>query len=273
MKRFRARLCLVALLVSGCAARGPACTLEQALVLESGCFHTSPIGFRHIEGRALESQDVLLAIDTENEGTNWYIVDPCGPVLVLPSPPLSMGHVRGISASPDGKLLAVISAGEGHPMLDVLDLPSFLDGDSKKAPLLTIDPFPGVIMISIPTWDGGSLRVWSDRPINRISKETGRVPPWLELEHLEEFRIDIGTGEIRPLGENARDPVRYFRKRLADKDGSISDAAFALAWLKAYEALPDLRALEACTEDPGLRADLHTAVEELEAAKRAEGAR
>ena len=60
--------------------------------------------------------------------------------------------------SADGRWLALLTVGEGHPWLEIVDLPALRSGEYRAA--CSINPFPGVL--SLDAWLGGALRIGSD---------------------------------------------------------------------------------------------------------------
>lgn len=68
-------------------------------------------------------------------------------------------QVADLQVAPDQQWLAVISVGEGHPMLEVVALSDWLAGKPYRAQC-TINPYPGTIHAE--RWDAGRLRVVSD---------------------------------------------------------------------------------------------------------------
>ena len=61
----------------------------------------------------------LYALMPDDYGVRWFLRRvPGAQAESFPAIPTEMGEVDAISASPNGKYLAVISAGEGHPAGD-----------------------------------------------------------------------------------------------------------------------------------------------------------
>ncbi|HWQ10381.1 MAG TPA: hypothetical protein VN436_14775, partial [Holophaga sp.] len=90
---------------------------------------------------------------------------------------------------------AVVSVGEGHPVLDVLDLARVLAGTHGDHSLLTLDPYPG--FIELAGWRGGCLRVRSDRPLADGLDASGRPPGHDIEETATAFLVDLSVNAIR----------------------------------------------------------------------------
>jgi hypothetical protein len=257
---------LFCLLAYGCASTPKDVTrVAEALVAAECVVAEIPLTYR--TGGPEKCGDKLLVINPYMSEAQWYLVTDYGRVMVLEPPPLSMREVRQIAVSEDGKLLAVVSVGEGHPILEVLDLRRVLAGEPDSSVLGGVDPYPGWVCIN--HWREGRLRVTSDMMLTFIRAEGGRVPMFLEVWPAEEFSLDPETGEILPLGPGGRDPARYYRERLSSQFDDVRwPATEALVYLGAYEALPELRAMRDEVEDPELREDLSSKIEELERKQR-----
>jgi hypothetical protein len=74
--------------------------------------------------------------------------------------------------SPSQQWLAIISVGEGHPIIDIVELPKFLQNNEPKT-LLSINPFPGTI--DLIKWRANQLVVESDRLISQHNEALARV--------------------------------------------------------------------------------------------------
>lgn len=136
--------------------------------------------------------DRLVVVGTEQEGASWQRIRS-GRNLPLAVPPVTL-HPVDLSISPDGRYLAVVSVGEGHPVLDVLDLARVLAGTHGDRSLLTIDPYPG--SIELAGWRGGCLRVRSDRPLAEGLDASGRPPGCETDEAAKAFLVDLRTNII-----------------------------------------------------------------------------
>jgi len=147
--------------------------------------------------QAIGNEELLCVINTDNteneNGAYWFILKDMGHSREIGSNLSCLYQVHQILPSPDNRYLAVLSVGEGHPMVEVIDLEK-LRLQSKYAVLQTIDPYPGTV--SIDRWDGAHLIVNSNAPLTQ-RKEDGRVDPDLMLPKDEAFSLDVATGEIK----------------------------------------------------------------------------
>lgn len=68
-------------------------------------------------------------------------------------------QVAEIKASPDGRWLALISVGEGHPILEIADLRQWRKLGRYQSPC-SVNPYPGTI--GMGDWQPGLLRIEAD---------------------------------------------------------------------------------------------------------------
>lgn len=111
----------------------------------------------------------------------WFVAD--GSVEPLPPPPFALATVVTLAVSPKKKL-AILSAGEGHPVLHVASWNDVVRGQATVA-MATIDPYPG--SVAFDRWDGETLLVRSDVPLDRRSAD-GRVPAGTEAGAWRHYR-------------------------------------------------------------------------------------
>jgi len=131
---------------------------------------------------------------SEREGAQWLLRqgDRARP---LPPPPVTLFPTATLP-SPDGRYLAVLSVGEGHPVLDILDLDRVVQGTHGDRSLFFVDPYPG--SIELLSWEGSRLKVASDRPLAAGLDASGRAPGVDVSPEPSRYWIDMATGEIRP---------------------------------------------------------------------------
>lgn len=106
-----------------------------------------------------------------------------------------LAEIHTLMASANGKYLAVLSAGEGHPMVDVVDLP-VLRNKSEYKVLHVLDPYPGTI--TLDHWEDSNLVIDTTVPLN-LRKEDGRVDPDLMFSEPKKFILNVPTGIIEPV--------------------------------------------------------------------------
>lgn len=149
------------------------------------------------------NEELLCVINTEDEtGAHWFILKDMGRSREIGSNLSCLYQVHKVLPSPDNKHLAVLSVGEGHPLVEVIDLEK-LRLQSKYVVLQEIDPYPGAV--SIDRWDGSSLIVYSNVPLTQ-RKEDGRVDPDQILPQDEAFSLDVATGEIKSSTSDKKQP-------------------------------------------------------------------
>jgi hypothetical protein len=175
-----------------------------------------------------ESKMVLCVINTQNDGPQWFVfnADAWGQNERLGSFDAALMLITEIKASADGQYLAVLSVGEGHPMLEVIDLPKLLQSKSYSV-LQTIDPYPGVV--AFQSWNGSQLQIDSDVFLTRRDPKTGRVPDEMTLSTQETFALNVLTGEITGISEGAKNPITYYTKMLMDQRASEAEKDKALS--------------------------------------------
>ncbi len=155
--------------------------------------------------QSIGNEELLCVINTDNtedeNGAYWFILKDMGRSREIGSNLSCLYQVHQILPSPDNRYLAVLSVGEGHPMVEVIDLEK-LRLQSKYVVLQTIDPYPGTV--SIDRWDGAHLIVSSNAPLTQ-RREDGRVDPDLILPKDEAFSLDVATGEIKSSSSDKKE--------------------------------------------------------------------
>jgi hypothetical protein len=132
-------------------------------------------------------------------GACWFLACDSKKARKLGCELAAMSVVGAVSASPDRRWLAVVSAGEGHPFLEIVDLRRLAGGRGYRA-ALTINPYPGTI--NPVRWTNDALLVESDMPLpempipveDAVSRMTD--PP-------RTFRIQVGTWKVSPANEDS----------------------------------------------------------------------
>lgn len=168
-------------------------------LLIANCVFTRDITEKDLQEKgvllqSIGNEELLCVINTEDEnGAYWFILKDMGRSREIGSNLSCLHQVDHILPSPDNRHLAVLSVGEGHPILEVIDLEK-LRLQSKYVVLQEIDPYPGTV--SIDRWDGSYLIVYSNVPLT-LRKEDGRVDPDHLLPKDEAFSLDVVTGEIK----------------------------------------------------------------------------
>jgi hypothetical protein len=170
-------------------------------VLIAPCAFTRDITKKDLQDKgvllqSIGNEELLCVINTEDEtGAHWFILKDMGRSREIGFNLSCLHLVDHILPSTDNKYLAVLSVGEGHPIVEVIDLEKFRL-QSKYVVLQEIDPYPGTV--SIDRWDGSYLIVNSNMPLT-LRKEDGRVDPDHLLPKDETFSLDVATGEIKSI--------------------------------------------------------------------------
>lgn len=158
-----------------------------------------------------------------------------------------MSRVLQAIPSPDGTHLVVVSVGEGHTMLEIIDLPLLLKR-KKVRNIAVIDPFPGYIKAI--RWERNKLIIGSDmllthRITNKTSYPYKRVPPFLMFNKLQRFSFDTATGRITALSADAKKPADYYQRRLKNSKytGELNEALSALMHLRATTHKREMKAV------------------------------
>ncbi len=236
------------LAVAACAGPGlqTACVARESEIVE-----------------AIGRQQKLLIVNTDSpEGAYWYLVGK-GRDRFLGTGLSCLHNVESVEASPDLRFLAVLSSGEGHPMLEVVDLPT-LRQQANYLVLHEIDPYPG--SVADKGWQDGALRLDSDIALT-YREDGGRVPSVLLLPESAEFALDPDSGHISPVTFDARGLMEHQIQQLADESSyQRRDAALALRYLGLPEAVPALERALAQERDQDVREEIEGALELLGAA-------
>jgi hypothetical protein len=107
----------------------------------------------------------------------------------------AMSEVSEVSVSPDHRWLGVVSIGEGHPILEIVDLAKWLSSHEYRA-LKSINPFPGTI--NLAGWSGTALLVSSDMPLPQLPMANGDPETYM-LSPPQIFSIEFHTWRIEPV--------------------------------------------------------------------------
>jgi len=118
--------------------------------------------------------------------TEWFIFSDAGNrrLKIVPN---SMLIVSEFIVSPSQQYVAINSVGEGHPIIDIIELKNLLD-DKEPNILISINPYPGVV--NMVGWVGEKLLVTSDSLIS----DKNQI---LEIE--KTFQVDIARRKITVL--------------------------------------------------------------------------
>jgi hypothetical protein len=111
--------------------------------------------------RADVSPRCALEIDlrTDARAACWRLKCSAKPARTLGCDLSAMHQIDTVSISPNRKYIAVLSVGEGHPILEIAALAPLLK-NGKFASLCEVNPYPGTIRIG--NWSGGKLLIQTD---------------------------------------------------------------------------------------------------------------
>ena len=99
----------------------------------------------------------------------------------------AMHQIDSVFIAPDRKYIAVLSVGEGHPILEIAALAPLLKS-GKFAPICEVDPYPGTILPSI--WSNGKLIVQTDvdLALKDIEQRASSIGESMRAYHIEPAR-------------------------------------------------------------------------------------
>lgn len=195
------------------------------------------------------------------EPPEWFISSK-NKLKKLKNPPETMLRIFTLKASPDKKYLAVLSADEGHPEIDIFDLEAILD-DQKTEAICGVDPYPGVVFII--KWEGKNLHIGSNIFLSEKDAQYSRMPESLTLFSVESFVLNMKTGEIEPLSKALRDPAAYYGKHLINEPDSNSPHTElnALNQLNDSKAIPFLKKAIEMKQYTDNKNDIHLLIKKL----------
>lgn len=160
-------LLFLALILVGCANQN--LNIANISNIHTAQLHTTP------------SVSIIVISDDQQEQL-WYSLGESHKLERLPFyTGTAFQSVDQISISPDDKWIAVITVGEGHPLIAVYDLQSVLHGDDadynregkKGFTPLFVDPYPGYV--EIIAWKGDNLMINSDVALDYLDKKERKV--------------------------------------------------------------------------------------------------
>jgi hypothetical protein len=126
--------------------------------------------------------------------TCWFLACKAKKRVDLGCDLTEMSEVSEVSVSPDRRWLGVISVGEGHPILEIVDLAQWLSSHEYRA-LKSIDPYPGTI--NLAGWSGTALLVSSDMPLPQLPMANGNPETYM-LSPPQVFGIELHAWRIEP---------------------------------------------------------------------------
>jgi hypothetical protein len=188
---------------------------------------------------------ILCVINTDDEkGAYWFILNGGYYNSHVLGTGLSAFHlVSQILASPDKKYLAVLSVGEGHPEIEVVNLRELKENKKYKI-LHEINPYPGGV--TMENWEEDKLIINCDVPLT-LRKKDGidsnliRVDACLLMEKSEKFALDPATGKINSITFDKRKFILdHLHNLSADSKWKRIESVYALKALEAKEAIVEM---------------------------------
>ena len=200
---------------------------------------------------SIGNEELLCVINTEDEkGACWFILKPMGHNREIGSNLSALHEVNQILVSPDSNRLAVLSVGEGHPVIEAIDLQKLIN-QGKYVVLHKIDPYPGAVWID--RWDGRHLIVYSNVPLT-LRKEDGRVDANLMLPEDEKFSLDPETGVMESSTFDIKKLIQHYLSNLTHSSPGVRiEAAYAIKALEATDAIPVLEEALKKESDPDVK--------------------
>lgn len=164
--------------------------LAAAMATVAGA-HESDDSLRTMTERLSDHCELVVRVGEDSESC-WSQVCASTAQRDLGCDLSAMRQVVTVSASPDRKWLAVLSVGEGHPMLEVVALDALLEQREYRV-MTTINPYPGTIGIS--GWRDGELRVTSDMPLPELPLTEGDPAARMGASD-DAYALDLSTWKI-----------------------------------------------------------------------------
>ena len=183
---------------------------------------------------SLGNGDSGLCVVNSSDGAQWFWLNAPHSGMNEPLGTIDVAFflVDSMKASPDGRYLAVMSVGEGHPVIEVVDLPQLLK-QQQYTVLHSINPYPGVAYLE--RWQGTELHIASDMLLTHRDPVTGDVPENFMLAGDEIFGLNLVTGAIRGVSEGAKSPAQHYSRILMDPLANESSKMQALTGLLSLE--------------------------------------
>lgn len=176
-----------------------------------------------------EQDGSLLCAMNFGDHADWLIFSGFTTNQRLEAQPNSMSIVSDILVSPARKYVAISSVGEGHPIIDVVELESLLD-NKEPHPFVSINPYPGVV--NVDKWEGEKLLINCDTLITDKNQS---------LITEAKFEVDVATNKITLLSPDPTQLVAHLLSFITSRDKwTTLDALNTLATLQDKTAIPEL---------------------------------
>lgn len=144
--------------------------------------------------RVSDAAQVLVWDRGFSSGACWFLAYDSDQVVDLGCGLAGMHQVSAVVPSPDRRWLAVLSAGEGHPLLEIVDLQDLLIGQGYRV-VTEINPYPGTI--NVMRWTKDSLIVTSDMALHQFPLPDGDPTTYM-FSAQRRFALEVDTWQVRP---------------------------------------------------------------------------
>ncbi len=178
------------------------------------------------------SNTTIGVLNTSNAGPQWFLLKGEGNQHIGSISP-GFNIITNLKSSENGQYLAVMSIGEGHPVIDVIDANQLLLKKTYQV-VQHLDPYPGTILLD--AWNGMTLLVKSDMLLTERDAKTGRVSSDMTLSWQETFSLNVVTGQISGVSDGAKNPAEHYTKILMDPKSSDAAKDVALGKIMALHS-------------------------------------
>ena len=200
--------------------------------------HAEPLRIQGLEIVSLNCDDytghlVAIGKGEVSEPDRWFILNSSGDAQEVEPPARFFARFHGMLASADGRFLAIQSSGEGHPAIDIIDLPHFIkSGQTRSVGAMTT--YPGYLRMA--HWENGGLYFTSDMLCLPIAGSWGNPDVdyfnfTIELPESKMFVFNPDTGMIKAVSKELADPVNFFGNLLLDPDHDLRQREIGTAGL------------------------------------------
>lgn len=133
---------------------------------------------------ALDSEDRFIALAIYRKGDTYLRKAP------------GLSALSGTDRSASGRYMFIITTGEGHPWLDVIDIGEIATSGVKGHPdsIARVDPYPGWVD---GRWEGDELIVESDVDLLLEGEERESSA---NDDRIYMFRLDLLSNDLEPVG-------------------------------------------------------------------------
>lgn len=152
--------------------------------------HATNQGYDVITAKVGDSAE-LLVINLADRSSHWYVVGGEGGNRMLGTDFAGFQFIGELAASADYQYLAVISVGEGHPLLEVVDLQLWLQQGVYQV-LHELNPYPG--NFELQGWQGHTIEFASTAELeySGAARSSSSEP----LAEAIQYQFDVVSGRL-----------------------------------------------------------------------------